>query len=101
MNTNNVFDELITTFTFGLFNDLKTLVLGALTIVFLLAAIDLIVVHFFGRSISEELEYRQYAADLRKREAFERRYENENDSSAMGPSKPASGRHKYYDGTYF
>jgi hypothetical protein len=92
----DIFTQLITTFTAGLITDVKTLVLGLLGISFLVAGFDIIMsglgFDIGGRlsSLREKAEYNEYAKKRALNEQFSRRYEDQkrqNQSYDMGPAE--------------
>lgn len=86
--TTDIFTEMISLLTGGIIPDLKTAIMAILTIYMIYIGLDILITKAFGLGISEQLEYNEYASKRRKREDFERMYQNENNKHLpMGPNK--------------
>lgn len=98
--TNDIFSEALSLLTSGIIPDLKTGIMAILTIYMIYIGLDLLFTKLYGLGISERLEYNDYRHNRRKREQFDRMYQNdENRHLPMGPNPDTSRRsHTSHDG---
>lgn len=86
--TTDIFTEMISLLTGGIIPDLKTAIMAILTIYMIYIGLDILITKAFGLGISERLEYNEYASKRRKREDFERMYnEDKNKNLSKGLNK--------------